>query len=147
MFACSSVEFCLQHLIYRRLKRAARKGVRRGVKFHKALLGMHCTDLRCSSFSLVPSHFPKSRQPEPIFHAARHRRRLRRRRRRGHPNFSSQGRYMQLFLIYHAAGRSRGLGKNSGGIEEGGGNSLMLAESRVDDKAPRKEQTKCIARM
>ena len=41
VFACSSVEFCLQHLIYRRLKRAARKGVRRGVKFHKALLGMH----------------------------------------------------------------------------------------------------------
>ena len=67
MFACSSVEFCLQHLIYRRLKRAARKGVRRGVKFHKAFLGMHSTDSQCSSAApaapaLVPSHSLKSRQ-------------------------------------------------------------------------------------
>ena len=47
MLAYYSVEFCLQHLVddtrSNAVSKAARKGVsvRRGVKFHKALLGMH----------------------------------------------------------------------------------------------------------
>ena len=60
----------------------------------------------------------------------------------GHPNFTRQGRYLQLFLIYHAAGRS---GKNRG--KEGEISLILVGRKRrgpprgVDDEALRNAVT------
>ena len=133
MFAYSSVEFRLQHLIHRRLKRAARKGVRRGVKFHKAFLGMHSTDSQCSSAApaapaLVPSHSLKSRQLKHLSRSET----------RPSEFYQPCAKVITSNFFSFIMQVGEGLGEN----RRRGENSFLLVGSEgVDDKALRNERT------